>query len=178
VIGLYDFARLSGDAHAQELFAAGDAEARAVVPGYDTGHWSLYDRAHESDLAYHELVTTFLRRLCSRTSQPVYCDTAARFEGYEHEPPDVRARTRRIRTGRPARLRFALDKISRVGVTVTDRHGRAVFSTSAVVGRGRHHFTWSHPPRPGRYVLRVGATDLAGNVAEPDERPLRVLRRR
>ncbi len=42
LIGLYDYAQASGDREARRLFAAGDAEARAEVPHYDTGAWSLY----------------------------------------------------------------------------------------------------------------------------------------
>jgi hypothetical protein len=89
----------------------------------------------------------------------------------------VRARTSRVRTGGPARLKFRLDKISRVGVTVLDSDGHAVFATSATVGRGNRHFTWSRPSAPGSYTLRVSATDLAGNRAEPSERPLAIIPR-
>ena len=177
VVGLYDFAQITGDPRAQALFAAGDSEARAVLPRYDTGKWSLYDESREADLSYHRLVTTFLRNLCRRTDQPVYCDTASRFRDYERVPPEVRARTSRIRTGRPARLKFGLDKISRVGVTVLDASGDAVFATSATVGRGTRYFTWSRPAAPGSYTLRVSATDLTGNRAEPSERPLEIIPR-
>jgi Big-like domain-containing protein len=90
----------------------------------------------------------------------------------------VTARTARIRAGRPARLRFTLDKISRVGLTVRDSAGRTVFATSAVVGRGSRYFNWSRPTKAGRYTLTATATDLTGNTAEPSERPLRVLRKR
>jgi hypothetical protein len=175
-IGLYDFAQLTADPRAQALYEAGAAWSRANVPRYDTGKWSLYSLERESDLGYHQLVTTFLTNLCERTGEAVYCDTAARFERYEHEPPTVRARSKRIRTGRAARLKFRVDKISRVGVTVLTRRGRAVFETSAVVGRGNRFYTWSSPARPGRYTLRVSATDLAGNAAEPSERALRIVR--
>jgi hypothetical protein len=176
VIGLYDASQLTGDPTAAALFAAGESEARAIVPSYDTGAWSLYDQRSESDLSYHELVTTFLRNLCKRMDQPVYCDTAARFTTYEKQPPVVAARTARVRGGRPAKIAFRLDKISRVGVTVRTRGGTTVFSTSAVVGRGSHFYRWSRPAKPGLYDLTVTATDLAGNRAEPSQRTLRVLK--
>lgn len=67
VIGLYDYTQLTHDPLGEQLFEAGDAEARAEVPHYDTGAWSLYDQGSESDLNYHELVTTFLQNLCERT---------------------------------------------------------------------------------------------------------------
>ncbi|HEX4107035.1 MAG TPA: D-glucuronyl C5-epimerase family protein [Solirubrobacteraceae bacterium] len=66
LVGLYDDAMLTGDPLAVSLFQAGDAEARAATPSYDTGAWSLYDQYGESDLSYHQLLTTFLQNLCSR----------------------------------------------------------------------------------------------------------------
>jgi D-glucuronyl C5-epimerase C-terminus len=42
LIGLYDYAQVSQDPLAQQLFNAGNAEAQAEVPHFDTGAWSLY----------------------------------------------------------------------------------------------------------------------------------------
>jgi hypothetical protein len=176
VIGLYDLAQVTGDPRAQSLYAAGEAEARAIVPRYDTGKWSLYDQRIESDLSYHQLVTTFLENLCKRTGVAVYCDTATRFKGYESVPPSVSGSTSRIRTAHPARIYFKLDKISRVGVTVRTRGGTTVFSTSAVVGRGTRYYTWSLPSKAGLYDLTVTATDLAGNRAAPWQSTLRIVK--
>ncbi len=67
VVGLYDYTSITKDPLGQKLFEAGDAEARAEVPHYDTGYWSLYDQYGESDLNYHELLTEFLQHLCERT---------------------------------------------------------------------------------------------------------------
>jgi hypothetical protein len=178
VIGLFDVAQLTGDPRAQALLTAGESEARAIVPSYDTGKWSLYDQSRESDLSYHQLVTGFLDNLCKRVAQPVYCDTAERFKADEKTAPTVSASTARIRTGRRARIGFRLDKISRVGMTVRTSGGATVLSTSAVVGRGSHYFTWSRPAKPGLYRLTITATDLAGNRAEPATRSLRILRAR
>jgi hypothetical protein len=66
LIGLYDLA-YQGDSLAQQLFTRGNDEARLALPGYNTGHWSLYDQFGESDLSYHELLTGFLQTLCSQT---------------------------------------------------------------------------------------------------------------
>ena len=44
LVGLYDFAALTGDATARSLFDAGDLAAREEVPTFDTGAWSLYRR--------------------------------------------------------------------------------------------------------------------------------------
>jgi hypothetical protein len=86
LIGLYDYARASGDATAASLFAAGDAEARAEVPLYDTGSWSLYEPGQPDTLDYHILVTGFLHKLCARVHAAVYCTTAAHFERYLKSP--------------------------------------------------------------------------------------------
>ncbi len=87
LIGLYDYAHRSGDGEARRLFRQGDAEARAEVPRYDTGTWSLYQPGQEDTLDYHKLVTGFLHELCSRTHAAVYCTTARRFDSYLKHPP-------------------------------------------------------------------------------------------
>ncbi len=69
LVGLYDYTSITKDPLGLALFEAGDAEARAIVPLYDTGGWSLYDQFGESDLNYHELLTEFLQHLCERTSR-------------------------------------------------------------------------------------------------------------
>jgi D-glucuronyl C5-epimerase C-terminus len=67
VVGLYDYASITQDPLGLKLFEAGDGEARAEVPHYDRGAWSLYDQFGESNLNYHELLTEFLEHLCQRT---------------------------------------------------------------------------------------------------------------
>ena len=175
LVGLYDVAQLTGDQRALGLFQQGDAEAQAVLPSYDTGAWSMYDTSHESDLNYHDLTTGFLQNLCKRTATPIYCDTATRFKTYRTTPPSSAAVTRTIRAGKAAKLSFTVDKVSRVGVTVLDANGGTAFTTSAIVGRGEHFYTWSRPATAGSYTLRISATDLAGNRGEPAEGPLRIL---
>src|SRR5204863_362650 len=39
LVGLYDFAQLTGDGRALSLFQQGDATAQALLPSYDTGRW-------------------------------------------------------------------------------------------------------------------------------------------
>ena len=67
LVGLYEYTAITQDPLGLKLFEAGDAEARAEVPHYNTGHWSLYDQYGESNLNYHELLTEFLQHLCERT---------------------------------------------------------------------------------------------------------------
>jgi D-glucuronyl C5-epimerase C-terminus len=67
LVGLYEYTAITQDPLGQQLFEAGDSEARAIVPSYNTGAWSRYDQFGESDLNYHELLTEFLQHLCERT---------------------------------------------------------------------------------------------------------------
>jgi hypothetical protein len=67
LVGLYDYTSITKDPRGLALFEAGDAEARAEVPHYDTGAWSRYDQFTESTLSYHELLSEFLLHLCQRT---------------------------------------------------------------------------------------------------------------
>jgi hypothetical protein len=178
VIGLHDFAQLTGDQRAQGLYSSAEAQARVETPRYNTGVWSLYSLTRESDLSYHKLTRDFLRRLCDRVGAPVYCETAQAFTDQLEIDPEVAPVTRRVRGGKRAQLKFRLSKISRVGVTVLDASGRTVFATSAVVGYGEKSFTWSNPPVKGGsgYTLRVSAVDLAGNRGQTTTGPLRVLK--
>ena len=66
------------------------AEARRLLPLYDTGAWSLYDRSPtkpgiESDLSYHQLFAGFLDQLCTKFADP-FCAEAENFNRYETEP--------------------------------------------------------------------------------------------
>ncbi len=175
LVGLFDFAQITGDTRASGLFQQGDATAQSVLPSYDTGKWSMYDQSHESDLSYHNLVTGFLKNLCTRTATPVYCQTAANFKADLTSTPAVTVQSQRIRTGATAKLRFALDKISRVGVVVSGPSGATVYSTSAVVGRGSHYYSWSRPAAPGVYRMTARATDLAGNASLQVTTTVRIL---
>jgi hypothetical protein len=165
LIGLYDYAHVSANATAARLFAAGNAEAIAEVPTYDTGAWSLYQPGVEDDLSYHQLVTGFLQQLCTRTAAPVYCTTAQHFQADETTPPVVQQLTFNAgsRTSKRTsfRLRFRLSKYSRVGVVVT-QGTHTLFSTSASFPYGVDGFTIP-ALAAGSYDVRLAATDLAGN---------------
>jgi hypothetical protein len=164
LIGLYDYAHVSGDALAQQLFAAGDAEARAEVPSYDTGAWSLYQPGVEDSLDYHVLVTGFLQQLCARTEASVYCDTAQRFGTYLGTPPALQLLTRKARVRKPVTIAFHLSKYSHVGIVVV-RGSKTVFETSAYFPYGVERFRVPALARPGSYTVRLAATDLAGNFS-------------
>lgn len=165
LVGLYDYAKFTGDTDAAALFQAGDLAARTEVPTYDTGAWSLYSRgssAHESDLHYHELLRDFLDALCSRTAEAEYCGAAQHFTAYLSIPPAIQVLPRTLRPNRIGKLRFKLSKISRVTVTVT-RGRRTDTAFSGTLARGTKSIRWRAPKRTGDYTVTVSATDLAGN---------------
>lgn len=157
LVGLKDFATATGDPVAASLFASGDREAQAELPGADTGAWSRYSAGGaESDAGYHRLLRDVLQALCDRTGTAAYCATASRFAGYLRQP----ARLALLSAGPAARV--ALSKISCVTLTVA-RGGRTVATIVRVLPRGRWTLRWS-PPRKGRYAVKVQARDLVNHV--------------
>jgi hypothetical protein len=165
LIGLYDFSQVTHNPTASALFAAGNAQAQAELPSFDTGAWSLYQPGLEDTLDYHVLVTGFLQQLCSLTQTPIYCTTAQHFQAYLKTPPVLTQLTARARNRGAFALRFRLSKVSRVGVTINDDKGKTVFATSASFAHGAHSFTIPRIKKRGTYGVVLAATDLAGNFA-------------
>jgi hypothetical protein len=167
LVGLFDYAQLTGDTTAQTLFQQGDAAARKEVPRFDTGAWSLYSRSGssrpESDLGYHQLLRDFLTQLCKRTQETEYCSTASRFTSYLKTAPQLQVLDSKLRAGKTGELRFKLDKISRVSVKVVGSDGTVVDSRGlGTIGRGTRSIEWK-PKHSGTYTVTLSASDLAGN---------------
>jgi hypothetical protein len=168
LVGLYDFAALTGDATARSLFDAGDEAARAEVPTFDTGAWSLYSRGsikRESDLGYHTLLRDFLVALCARTAVVEYCGAHQHFTTYLTTPPTVEVLPRTLRPDREGKLRFRLSKISRVTLRVARGTRTVATFAPGVLGRGTKSLPWRAPKRSGDYSVTITATDLAGNAS-------------
>jgi hypothetical protein len=162
LIGLHDYATVSGDPRAEQLFAAGDREAQWELPGFDTGAWSLYQPGVEDSLSYHQLVTGFLQQLCKMTATPLYCSTASHFQTYEVTVPTLAQLTLRGRTRKVTNLRFRLSKYSRVGIIVSQGSSTR-FATSANFPYGTQSFSVPALRQAGDYSLVLTARDLAGN---------------
>ena len=168
LVGLYDFAALTGDATARSLFDAGDIAARQEVPTFDTGAWSLYSRgstSYESDLGYHKLLRDFLTQLCRRTATVQYCSAGQHFTRYLTTPPVVSVLPRTLVAKKSGKLRFKLSKISRINVEITRGSTRVSTMSLGVLGRGTKTIKWTAPKKTGAYTLSVIATDLANNTA-------------
>src|SRR3954452_1378141 len=168
LVGLYDFAALTGDATARSLFDAGDLAARRQVPTFDTGAWSLYSRGsttYESDLGYHTLLRDFLTQLCKRTATIQYCSAEQHFTQYLTTPPVVSVLPRTLVAKKSGKLRFKLSKISRINLAV--RRGETVVANinPGVLGRGTKTINWTASKKTGVYTVSVIATDLNNNKA-------------
>jgi hypothetical protein len=176
LVGLYEYTKLTGDPVGQQLFEAGDAEARAETPHYDTGAWSMYDQHSESDLSYHELLAEFLEHLCEKTGKgepltpttgpipgdQIYCTTATNFREYQKTPPVIALLTKTVGAGERAGVQVELSKVSSVSMTIKQGE-KTVWSNSATVEGGRPRLLWITPSKAGTYGVVLHARDLAGN---------------
>jgi hypothetical protein len=103
-----------------------------------------------------------------------YCGAAQRWTQYLAQPPRVALLSSRVRGGKPAAVRLALDKPGFVTLSLR-RAGRTVAVLSARLGSGRRALRWRRPPRSGGVVtVRLAARDLAGNTRAASGK-LRVL---
>jgi len=156
-LSLADYAQLNQDPSAQTLSGRLLQTADAFFARFDTGAWSLYSLGGvESPLNYHVFDLHLLQRIAASTESPVWAARANRFERYTTEAPVVHASARVVK--RQATISLWISKISRVSVTI------AGSTSTLTLSRGSHSFSWSAAGRrPGRYAVRVSATDLAGN---------------
>ncbi|HEX4720330.1 MAG TPA: D-glucuronyl C5-epimerase family protein [Thermoleophilaceae bacterium] len=176
LIGLWDYWQISGDKRARSLYIKGDREAKYELPRLDTGAWSLYSLGGaESDLNYHRVIRNFAENLCERTKESVYCQRAARFDKYLHQPARVSiVGPKTARAKRPVRIAIRVDKISCLAIQIL-RGPTAVYQPTWYFPRGVHSFVWT-PPKPGSYHVHVLARDLMSRQSRADS-DLRVLRR-
>ena len=178
LVGLYEYTAITKDPLGEQLFEAGDAEARAIVPYYNTGAWSMYDQFGESDLNYHELLTEFLQHLCERTRKglpiaqtntpiagdSLYCTTAAAFTADLHTPPAIALLSSTLPAKARAGVELSLSKVATVSMTVREG-SKVVWTNTALVERGTPKLLWVTPAKGGTFAVTLTATDLAGNVA-------------
>src|SRR3954467_12388729 len=145
LIALDNYRTTTGDPDAAALVDSALAEARRLLPLYDTGAWSLYDRSPagpgtESDLSYHQLFEGFLEQLCNKFADP-FCAEAENFQRYETEPVVVSAIKTKIRRKRKQIVAsFTLSKRGSVRVML-ERDGAAVRAWSGGMLRGGHTLT-------------------------------------
>jgi hypothetical protein len=171
-ISIGDYADLAQDPGAAGLAAGMLDAAKTMLPRFDTGHWTRYALGVDSSLSYQNYVITLLQVLATRTGDPFWGDTAARFQLYETEPPLMTgASVTRVLYPRPADgvrdtlvVSFFLSKISKV-VLVVD----GVPLEGHTWSGGRHTFYW--PARDygvGDHRVRLVARSADGNPGATD----------
>ena len=168
LVGLYDFANLTGDATAQALFDAGNLAGKAETPRFDTGAWSLYSigsDTHESDLSYHTLLRDFLVQLCSRTTAVEYCSAAQHFTADLTTPPALQVIPTTLTAKKTGKLRFKLSKISRITIRITRQGALVATLNPGTLSYGTKTLSWTAPRHSGRYDVAITATDLANHSA-------------
>ncbi|MFY9487976.1 MAG: D-glucuronyl C5-epimerase family protein [Solirubrobacterales bacterium] len=159
--GLHDYSIITDDQSAWNLYREGLKAARRETAASDTGAWSLYSvGGAESSLHYHNLLTGFLSKLCTETTEDIFCGTRNNFSQYTKVRPQVTSVKARVK-GRRVIVNFRLSKISTVMVTAV-KGNKLGGSAKATVGRGKRGLTFKKPKK-GKYTIKVVAVDLAGN---------------
>lgn len=160
VIGLYDYATITGDGAAQALFARAEPEARQEVALSDTGDWSRYSyRGRDSTREYHELLREFMAGLCNRVKAAEYCEAARRYRDYTTQPAQLAF------TGPPTAVQgeetlvtFNVSKLAAVEITITTQ-GKTSLNKIGTFRRGSGAFAWT-PGTTGTYVVQLAAKEL------------------
>jgi hypothetical protein len=162
--GIWDLYVVTKSSRVRAIFTRGSRAAKHALHHYDTGAWSLYTLGgQEDDLNYHRLVRDFLKGLCDRTQDHVYCTYSTRFTNYLHEHEKLRyVGPHSARVGHAVGLAFRLSKISCVTVKVT-RGGATAFSSRVLEPYGTHSFSWV-PRSAGTYTVELTAYDYLNHL--------------
>jgi hypothetical protein len=162
--GVWDLYAATKSPSVRAIFTRGSRAAKHALHNYDTGAWSLYTLGgQEDDLNYHRLVRDFLKGLCDRTQDRVYCAYSTRFTNYMHEHERLKFEgPRSARARRAVRLTFRLSKISCVTVRVR-RGSTTVFESRLLTPYGIRSFTWV-PRSAGRYSVEFTAYDYLNHL--------------
>jgi len=87
LLALQRYANQSGDPDAAALAQQFNAAAHALLPSFDTGCWSRYSlNGQAASAGYHSYHVELLRRLYATTHDPLWQQTAARWDGYQRNP--------------------------------------------------------------------------------------------
>jgi D-glucuronyl C5-epimerase C-terminus len=180
VVSLQDYATQTGDQNAASLAAQLQASARAMLPRFDTGAWSLYSLGGaEAPLDYHKYVVRLLTMLTKRTQDPTLASYAQRFSDDLREPPVVREGAApgaiypwpQDGYRDEARYVFWVSKRSTVRLEIEGA------SKPIVVPRGWHSIVWAPGKvEPALYTPTLRAVDVVGNASDTDLPPVQVLR--
>jgi len=160
VIGLYDYAEITGDPTAARLWQQVEPEARAELPRNDIGDWSTYSfGGRESTREYYDLLLEFTTGLCHRLQVDVYCNTTRNFRDYISKPAELQLLGPATATkGVETQVSFSVSKLSAVQVIIT-LDGQTSLDKTATFRRGQGSFTWK-PEASGTYSVSLAAKEL------------------
>jgi hypothetical protein len=166
LIGIADYARITGDRTAARVARRGARSLAAQLPRFDTGAWTLYSLGGaEADLGYHRLAAGFAGGLCDRALARGFCPAAARFRRYTREPARLSLRApARVRAPRRATIVLAASKQTTAQVAVRDRTGRVVLWRRLALGRAGARIVLP-VRRAGRHVVTLDARAANGRTA-------------
>lgn len=193
-VAIRDYAEIAADPSARALADAMTQATRTLLPRLDTGYWTRYSLGGgEESREYHDYVVFLLGRLKTQTADPFWSEAAARFRGYNTQPPLFRAgppgtlaapaapgagvraaaRAEQVKPAKAAlKFSFWLSKSSSVVVRVGSGERRLSMS------QGWHTLTWWLPrSQPGVFPVTVRARPVAGPSASTTLLPLVVLGR-
>ncbi len=161
VIGLYDYADITGDRTASRLWRVAEPEARSELPANDTGDWSTYSyRGRESTREYYDLLLEFTAGMCHRLKIEQYCTTTRNFRNYISKPAQLAfAGPTTVTRGQKAQVSFSVDKLSAVQLVITHESGKVALDKTATFRRGNGAFTW-RPGASGTYSVSLAAKEL------------------
>jgi hypothetical protein len=166
LIGVADFARITGDRVAAGIARRGARELATRLPAFDTGAWTLYDLGGaEADLNYHRLAARFAKGVCTRALARGFCPAAARFARYTVEPPKLALLApTRIRAPRRVTIALGASKRADAHLVVRDRRGHVVADRRLVLDRTIVRVVLP-VRRAGTYAVALDATAVNGRAA-------------
>src|SRR4051794_10944255 len=166
LIGIADYARITGDKPAAALARRGARELATHLGQFDTGAWTLYDLGGaEADLNYHRLAARFAKGVCTRALAHGFCPAAARFARYTAEAPRLAlAAPGRVRAPRRVTIGLGASKQTVAHIAVRDAKGRLVLYRTIALGRSGAQVVVP-VRRAGRYAVALDATAINGKRA-------------
>jgi hypothetical protein len=83
LVSLNDYVKITNDARAAELAQQLDTASKSLLSQFDTGCWSRYSLGGSpASLHYHTYHVSLLKQLAAQSGEPLWSDTATRWQGY------------------------------------------------------------------------------------------------
>ncbi len=173
VLAMNDLAEATGDDGFSDAFTRSVATTKAVLPAYDTGGWGRYAPGQDAPVKYMTLMATQLKKLGSITGDPAFTTMGDAFTTDLKTPPVITGpaippkplQLKKFKKQAPfVRIRITRDKPVALTVRIFTKAGKRVKGPTVInVSSGNNLIKIALPNKIGRYSIRVGAKDWAGN---------------